>query len=137
MTEEQKRQLADVGLLILRVGFSGMLIMRHGVTKLLEYSEKAPSFPDPLHVGHTTSMTLAIVGEFFAPILVMLGFGTRLAAVPTAITMAVAALIIHADDPLAKKELAILYLVPYLTLIFAGGGRFSVDQLITDNKRKS
>ena len=135
MNDEHKEQLRDFGLLLLRAVPSFFLIVRHGTDKLLEYGEKADTFPDPLHVGHATSMALAIVGEFFAPIVVLLGFGTRLASALPAITMAVAALVVHAQDPLQKKELAVLYLVPYLTLMFTGGGRFSVDQLIQRSKK--
>jgi putative oxidoreductase len=48
-------------------------------------------------------------------------------AIPLAITMIVAAFIVHADDPFGKKELALLYLSGCLTLIFTGAGKFSVD----------
>jgi putative oxidoreductase len=44
--------------------------------------------------------------------------------------MLVAAFIIHADDPFRKQEFALLYAVPYLTLILTGGGKFSIDALI-------
>lgn len=134
MNDEHKEQLRDAGLLLLRVVPSIFMILRHGADKLLKYGEKSDTFPDPLHIGHSLSMSLAVVGEFFAPIIVLLGFGTRLASVPPAVTMAVAAFLVHANDPLQKKELAVLYLVPYLTLIFTGGGRFSVDQLIKRQK---
>jgi putative oxidoreductase len=57
----------------------------------------------------------------------VLGVATRFAAVPLAVTMLVAAFAIHADDPWAKKELALLYAVPFVTLVFTGAGKFSVD----------
>ncbi len=135
MNEEHKKQLADVGLLLLRVIPSLMLILRHGADKLWHFGDKADTFADPLHIGSGLSLSLAVVGEFFMPVLVLIGFGTRFAAVPSAITMGVAAFLVHAHDPLAKKELAILYLVPYLTLILMGGGRFAVDQLIQAKKK--
>ena len=54
---------------------------------------------------------------------------------PLLITMLVAALIIHAEDPWARKELALLYAVPAIALIFTGAGRFSIDGLIWKKKR--
>jgi len=62
----------------------------------------------------------------------ILGLGTRFAAIPVVIAMGVAALVVHANDPLlmgqgASKEPALLYAIPFLALVFTGGGRFSVD----------
>jgi putative oxidoreductase len=56
--------------------------------------------------------------------------GTRLAAIPLLITMLVAVLIVHSADAFGNKELALLYAVIYLTLIFTGGGKFSADKLL-------
>ena len=43
--------------------------------------------------------------------------------------MAVAAFMVHANDPLAKKELALLYLLIYVTLLVAGAGKYAVDSV--------
>ena len=43
------------------------------------------------------------------------------------VTMLVAALIIHGDDPWAKKELALLYFFPFAALFLTGAGRYSLD----------
>src|SRR5437870_1539357 len=103
----------DVGLLGLRILPSLMLLLGHGMTKLLQFSQYAAVFPDPLHVGHKVSLVMAIVGEVVCPIAVMLGIGTRFTAVPPLITMLVAAVLVHAHDPWSKKEFAILYAVPF------------------------
>lgn len=96
----------------------------HGLPKLMRIGELSQSFPDPLGLGSTLSVGLAIFAELFCSLAVMLGIGTRLAAVPVIITMLVAAFIIHAADPWAKKELALLYAVIFTTLFFTGAGRF-------------
>jgi len=116
----------DAGLLLLRVAVGSMMLFGHGLPKLLEFGDKAARFPDPLGVGSAASLSLAIVGEVLAPALLVLGLGTRAAAAPLLITMGVAALMVHADDPWARKELAVLYAVPALTLMLTGAGRFSV-----------
>lgn len=41
--------------------------------------------------------------------------------------MAVAAFIIHGADPLAKKELALLYLAAFAAIGLTGPGRFALD----------
>lgn len=121
------RWSADLGLLILRVSIGSMMLFGHGLPKLLAFSEKAATFSDPLGVGSTASLVLAIVGEVVASALLIVGLGTRLAAVPLLITMLVAALLVHGDDPWARKEFALLYAVPALALIFTGPGRFALD----------
>ncbi len=81
-------------------------------------------------------MSLAIFAEFFCSILLIFGAFTRLALIPLLINMLTALLIIHADDPFAKKELALMYLIPYLTLFFAGAGKYSVDGAINRSNKK-
>jgi len=117
----------SLGLLVLRAGFGCTMLFAHGMGKLLSYGEQAGQFPDPLHVGNENSMLLAIFAEFFCSILVVLGFATRLAVIPLITAMAVAALVIHAKDPWQVKEMAVLYLIVYVTLLVTGAGRFSVD----------
>jgi len=49
-------------------------------------------------------------------------------ALITSFAMAVAAFIAHGADPFAKKEMALLYLVGFLTVALMGPGRYSIDQ---------
>jgi putative oxidoreductase len=60
----------------------------------------------------------------------MLGLATRFAALNWFITMCVAAFIAHGADPLNKKEPALLFLIPAVTLMATGAGRFSADRLL-------
>ena len=54
---------------------------------------------------------LTVLAELVAPALMIVGVKTRLAAIPAAFTMGVAAFVVHGEDPLGDKELALLYLV--------------------------
>ncbi len=125
----------SIGLLILRLGIGGFMAS-HGFGKLrmlLDWNFEM--WQDPIGVGDAASLVLAVFGEFVCSVLVMAGLATRLAAVPVAITMAVAAFVVHGGDPWtmgsgASKEPALLYLIPFLALIFTGPGRFSADALI-------
>jgi putative oxidoreductase len=45
--------------------------------------------------------------------------------------MSVAAFIAHGSDPFGRKELALLYLVVFVFLLFTGSGKFSVDYFIS------
>jgi putative oxidoreductase len=127
--------LQSLGLLVLRVGVGAMMAAGHGWDKLLTFGARSGSFPDPLGVGSELSLALAVFAELLCSIFLVLGLATRFAAVPVLITMLTAAFFIHGDDPWAKKELALLYAVPFLTLLLAGGGRYSVDALLSSRRR--
>lgn len=120
----------DVGLLLLRVSVASLMVVQHGWPKFASWSAKSATFADPLGVGPATSLALAIFAELFCAAAVGLGLATRLAAVPVVITMLVAAFVVHADDPFQKKEFALLYALPALTLVLTGPGRFSLDALL-------
>ena len=102
----------------------------HGWGKLQGVLSGDLSFADPIGIGEMPSLILAIFAEFVCGVLVALGLFTRAALIPLIITMAVAVLVVHGDDPFQKKEFALLYLVPFITLFFSGAGRFSVDRMI-------
>ena len=118
---------ASLGLLLLRVGVGLTMALGHGWGKLQSFGELATKFPDPLGIGSRLSLMGAIGGELVCPLLVALGLGTRLAAIPAAFTMGVALLVIHAADPFAKQEKALLFLIAFVVLVFTGAGRYSLD----------
>lgn len=117
-------------LLIYRVSLSAFMLT-HGWPKLQRLiSGNGGNFPDPLGLGNEVSLVLTIFGEVLAPVLVMLGLSTRLSSLPVAFAMFVAAFMVHGDDPFGKKEMALLYLIGYLTLVVMGGGKYSLDGLM-------
>ena len=84
----------NVGLLIFRVLISSMMLF-HGIPKIEKLFSLPVSFADPLGVGSTTSLILTLIGEVLAPIFIIVGFKTRWASIPAAITMLVAAFVVH------------------------------------------
>ena len=119
----------SIGLLILRLVAGGIMVYSHGWQKLTSFSQAASKFPDPIGIGNELSMALAVGAEVGAAALITIGLFTRLAAVPLAFTMIVAAFVVHGGDPLAKKELALLYLTIFATLGCTGAGRQRVVQI--------
>ena len=114
----------------MRVWIGSTMAIAHGWPKLSTFSERLNTFPDPLGVGSPISLVMAVFAEVICAVLIILGLGTRLAAIPLLIAMLVAAFIVHSGDPWAKKEFALLFAVPFLMLIFTGGGRFSLDRML-------
>ena len=121
-----KNNFNDFALAILRVGFSGMMLT-HGIPKISMLLENPSGFSDPIGIGATATLILAIVGEVVGPLLVLIGFKTRIAAIPVIATMAAATFIVHANDPFGIKEKAILFVIAFIVIALAGPGKYSVD----------
>lgn len=138
MNERRQGILTSIGLLLLRVGVGGYL-MTHGFAKLQWLAAgEFDKFADPIGMGNKLGLFAATGAEFFCALLVALGLLTRLAALPPAFVMCVAAFVVHKADPYTmtaaaggvSKEPAMLFLIPMLTLVFTGPGWFSLDALV-------
>ena len=117
-------------LLILRIGISAFMLT-HGIPKLQGLLAGGElKFGDPIGIGVAPSLYLAIFAEVGCSVLLILGLGTRLAAIPLIITMLVAAFIVHAQDDFGTKEMSLHYLLVYVFLLFTGPGKYSIDSLI-------
>ena len=117
----------SIGLLALRLGAGGLLLLGHGWPKLMQWEQKSLTFADPLGVGPAVSLGLVIFAEVACALLVMIGFATRWALVPILVFFAVAIFMQHAGQPFAERELAMIYAVPFVALMFTGPGRFALD----------
>lgn len=127
----------DTALLIARVGIAG-LMLTHGIPKLMMLlSGGAVQFPPVMGMSAEVSLGLTIFSEVLCSLLILVGFGTRIAVVPLIITMLVAVFLIHATDPMSKKEPGLQYLLVYLVLLFGGSGKYSIDYLLGGEKAKS
>lgn len=115
-------------LLVLRI-FFGVLMMSHGIAKLVNYTSLSFSFPDPLGVGHGMSLLLVIFGELVCSIGFIAGLLYRLVMLPMLAVMTVAFFCIH-NGNLAEGELAFIYFYLFLMMYITGPGRYSVDAWI-------
>jgi len=111
----------------------GVLMLFHGVAKI----ERGVGGIQKLLERHELPGFLAyavFIGEIVAPLMLLLGYRTRIAAVLFAITMVVAAWLGHPDEILALNkngawalELIGLYFFGALALLFTGAGKFAVS----------
>ncbi|MBT8272713.1 MAG: DoxX family protein [Bacteroidia bacterium] len=117
----------DLGLLILRVGAS-LMMLTHGIGKVQDLFTNPTDFADPIGLGATISLVLTVIGEFVAPIFIIIGYKTKIAAIPTLITMLVAAFVYHYNDPFDSKEKAMLYALCFLVIAITGPGKYAIDK---------
>jgi putative oxidoreductase len=122
-----ERRGTDLGLLFLRASVGLTMLLAHGLPKLDRLGTDPVQFADPLGIGASASLHLAILGEVVGSTLIVLGAWTRMGAFLLLMTMLVAFFVVHADDPFGRKQAALLFAIPALTLLLAGPGRHSVD----------
>lgn len=122
-------QSSNLGLLVLRVSLGLTMILFHGWKKLVGFEAMAPKFLPLFGLPSNVSLALAIFAEVGCSVLLIIGLFTRFAALNLAITMAVAFFIAHNAQFAGEKpgELAFVYMMGFITLLLAGGGKFSVD----------
>jgi putative oxidoreductase len=141
---------ASFATLALRLMIGLMMLIGHGLPKISEYSQRKDLFyvPDffPFYwMSPPISLSLCILAEVGASACIILGIFTRPAAFLLGFCMVVAAFGLLGPAPwfvkpptlMDAKELSLLYLIPAISLILSGAGKFSLDSLIhKDSKRR-
>lgn len=119
--------ISDLGLLVLRVGMSGLLLFVSGLPKVLHLSEYRAAHPEMalLTVG------LLLLAEGLAPALILVGFASRIFAALLVIYFAFATV-----QVVPSTGGDAYYLVSFLSLTLLGPGRLSLDSLFGWFKRK-
>jgi putative oxidoreductase len=130
-----RETFTNIGLLLFRL-IIGIFMLMHGLQKITNFEMLSTIFPDPLGIGASASLILIILAEVGCSLLIIFGIFTRLAAIPPMFGMAVAAFMVHANDPFSVKEIAFLYLFLYVALLFLGAGKYSIDYLLTKHLTK-
>ncbi|MBZ0179759.1 MAG: DoxX family protein [Melioribacteraceae bacterium] len=107
------------------------MLFGHGLGKFNRLiSGNEIKFFDPFGIGEQFSLALAVFAEFFAAGLIILGISTRISSVSLIITMFMAGVIYHADDPFGSKEKALMYLASYILLFITGPGIYSLGTIV-------
>jgi putative oxidoreductase len=112
---------------MLRISVSAMMIT-HGYPKALKLMAGDMDFSDPYGIGSGLSLILVVFAELICSALLIIGLGTRLASIVLIITMITAAFVVHADHGFQKQEMALLYLLLYLTILILGPGKYALDK---------
>ncbi|WP_418604569.1 DoxX family protein [Hwangdonia sp.] len=121
----------SIALLLLRVTVGGMMLT-HGLGKLTMLFGNDPiQFADPIGIGLTASLALAVFAEVFCSFFLIFGVATQFSAISLSITMFIAAFIVHANDDFAVKEMALLYFLIYVVLAIVGAGKYSIDNWLS------
>lgn len=130
---EGTEKLRDIPLLLFRLilayGFLEPAMMK--VQNLSGIAEWFGSMNYPLP---GVSAFLAMITEVLGVVLIALGLGTRLIAIPMMFVMVIAILTVHISSGFAAGdngfEIPLYYLLMLFALVVYGSGKYSVDYLI-------
>ena len=97
--------------------------LQHGTPWILAEEVAGMHFPVPL-----ASAVAATLVQFICPLFIVVGLFTRInaALLVCALSGAIMQNLLAARDP----QLAILYSLVFLTLVFLGGGKYSLDAML-------
>lgn len=122
----------NIGLLISRIAIAGPMLL-YGIGKLLygidfiQQLLESKGLPSVFGYG-------VYVGELIAPLLLLLGYRTRIVAVVFAINCLTAMLLAQSSDIFSlndnggwKVELLGMYTLIAVALYFTGGGRYAIS----------
>lgn len=119
----------DLGRLILRLTLAFLLLF-HGVSKLMN----GVGFIEQLLLGYNLPAFLAygvFIGEIVAPLMLIVGYQTRIAALLVIINMLAAIILVHSNELLSLQstggwaiELQVFYLMSAVVILQMGPGRY-------------
>jgi putative oxidoreductase len=123
----------SIGKLCIRLLAGGMLLF-HGIAK----ARHGISGVEGMLESHGLPAFLAygvFIGEIVAPALILVGYLARLGALIAVINLVVAILLVHSnvlfklgENGELMPELALLYLLASLAVLFLGSGKFSLSR---------
>ena len=123
----------DLGKLILRVTCGGLLLLHgsnsaiHGIQHIRDMVRNA-GLPEFISYGN-------LVGEVVAPLFLIAGYKTRIAALVIAFNMLMSVLIAHRDIMFSRNdfggwmiELNVFYFMTAIAVFLLGAGKFSLSR---------
>lgn len=124
----------DTGKLVLRLTLGGLILL-HGVHKLFNWAASYQWLAGLLAKNHLPEFFAygVLIGELAAPLLIIVGFQTRLAALVVVGNMIFALYLAHMHELFKMTssgglaiELQLFYLFTALAIVFLGSGRYAI-----------
>ncbi len=141
MARMSNRASTDAGLLILRLAFLPLVL--HGVHAYLTYDDMLTAMGSDLPIAPAVLAVGLLTVWFLAPLAIATGFGTRVAGALVAAAAGLWYLTIvsstgswfEQSTGTLAGEIWLAYGVGGAVLFFTGGGRFSLDHMLTSARR--
>lgn len=132
MNTSLKIKNKEIGLLLLRC-IIGILILFHGIANLTSNYSFIKTILNQFSIPEFVAYGV-FVGEIIAPILIIIGYKTRLASLVLAFNMLLAILLVHSSDIFTLNkfggwaiELQALYLFGAISIFLLGAGKYTIS----------
>lgn len=126
---------ADTGKLIIRLGLGGLMLF-HGVAKII-HPDSLNFISGMLTANHLPAILVygVYIGEVVAPLMVIVGYRSRIGGLLIAVNMLFALFLAHSGDLFSLTqhggsavELQLFYLLTAAAVVFLGSGRLAFKQ---------
>lgn len=130
-----RSQGCEMAILFLRVFIGGVMLL-HMIGKLQDYDNYVLNFQSIVGLNHATSFALSILFEGLFAVMIIMGVGTRLAAVLMAVVMIVSICeaLMQGTVTDGESKLEFIYIGIYITLVISGGGRYAISTMFLNRK---
>lgn len=132
MNTLEKFKNKETGLLLQRLSI-GILILFHGIANLTTNYSFIKSLLNNIGIPEFVAYSV-FIGEIIAPILIIIGWRTRLASTILTFNMLIAILMAHSADIFTLNqfggwgiELQVLYLFGAIVIFLLGAGKYAVS----------
>ncbi|MEO6549532.1 MAG: DoxX family protein [Ferruginibacter sp.] len=125
----------NISMLVFRIIISLELMVVHGLKKVGVGVASAEHVPNPLNLPDALNQAFATSANLFFPVLVILGFLTRLSVLPILAVTLTGYFILHWNDALLVKDTPFMYSAVYLLILVLGPGKYSLDYFINKKMR--
>lgn len=125
----------DVAIMFLRIFIGGVMLL-HIIGKLQDYDNDIIGFQSILGFDSATSFAFTVIIEGLFAAMIIMGVGTRLAAllmmVVSVVALGEAFIAGNITSPAAKLEF--IYMGIYLTLTISGGGKYALCRVLLPDR---
>jgi len=120
-------QMNNTAVLIFRVLLMLELFRVHGMKKFRVQNGQKEHVPNPLHLPEKLNALVATFSDTVVPVLVAIGFGTRLFLLPSIGVTAIGYFVVHRNDDIEVRDVPYMYTLAMLFLLVLGAGTYSAD----------
>ncbi len=117
----------NAALLVFRILLCYEMIRVHGLKKMAKDGSAAEVVPNPLNLPPKINQLIADFSDLIAPVLVALGFLTRISVLPILAVTLTGYFVVHRKDVLSIRDIPYMYSLSYLFIFLVGAGQFSAD----------
>lgn len=123
-------QINNIAVLIFRLLLMLELFRVHGMKKFRIQNGQKEHVPNPLHLPEKLNALVATFSDTVVPVLVSIGFGTRLFLLPSIGVTAIGYFVVHRNDNIEVRDVPYMYTLAMLFLLVLGAGSYSADSYL-------